>query len=1009
MNETPVCDGDAGRPGAEPSDRIERLAARHRARFLRPLCAGRSVLIEGGDGAAPLVAAAASVVGPATPQRHAEVVLALDPVAPAMAVEALPRLAKALREGGVLVLVCRQGGAPDSGPPDPGPDVVRAALARRFRHVATFRQRPLAGTLVADARFDGSRVVALADAPAHRPGVTLYLASAAPLPDLVGGLFEAPLDLADALADASPAANPAANESPGYAIPGRLTIANPVDLPEETVRDQSALDLRRRAVSLVERLLDRDDLVLSLRGQATRLQRALDDRSVTGAAAGGGAFDVPRTRHDWPLADNPEAGRTGFGSYDHRVDDEVLLEGRAGEGFLAQIAGDDAASLADAIARLEARPRTLRLVAADAEPPPDVSIVIPVYGQLAYTLNCLDSLFAHRSRCRAEIIVIDDVSPDATGDLLPRLSGIRYHRQPANGGFIESCNTGAAMARGRYVVMLNNDTRLVAGWLDELIGAFTLFPRAGLVGSKLLYPDGVLQEAGGIIWRDGSGWNYGRNDDPNRPQYCHARQVDYISGASIALPAELWRELGGFDAHYRPAYCEDADLCLRVRAQGREVWLQPQSRIIHYEGRTSGTDTGQGVKAYQVVNTKKLFLRWRDRLERHRPNGEAPYFERERGVRRRMLVVDATAPTPNQDAGSVQTVLALRIGQALGYKVHFVPEDNFLFQPRYTTDLLRMGVDCAYAPYEIGFENYLRRYGRLFDVVLAYRVSVLEKIHDIVRAHAPAAPLIYHVADLHFLRMRREAALEHDAAKAERAEAMRAREFAMVARCDCTITHSRMEARVLNADVPAAPVQVWPLMFDFFGTGATFADRRDICFLGGYRHPPNVDAVVYFVERIFPILRRAEPGIRFIIAGANPSPEVRALACNDIVVTGLVEDLRDVFDVARVFVCPLRVGAGVKGKVASAMAYGIPVVTTAIGAEGVDFVPGEHLLIEDDPEDFARATLRLYRDRALWDRLSRQSQAYLRDHLSPAMGQRVFAEAIEAAFAHKLGLGVPKA
>jgi glycosyltransferase involved in cell wall biosynthesis len=288
--------------------------------------------------------------------------------------------------------------------------------------------------------------------------------------------------------------------------------------------------------------------------------------------------------------------------------------------------------------------------------------------------------------------------------------------------------------------------------------------------------------------------------------------------------------------------------------------------------------------------------------------------------------------------------------------------------------------------------------------VLAYRVSVLEKIHDLVRAHAPAAPLIYHVADLHFLRMRREAALENDAAKTEQAEAMRLREFAMVARCDCTITHSSMEARLLDAEVPGAPVKVWPLMFDFFGTSATYADRRDICFLGGYRHPPNVDAVVHFVERIFPILRRSEPGIRFIVAGANPSPEVRALACDDIVVTGLVEDLRDVFDAARVFVCPLRVGAGVKGKVASAMAYGIPVVTTSIGVEGVDIVAGEHLLIEDDPEAFARATLRVYRDRALWERLSRQSQAFLRDHLSPAMGQRVFADAIAAAFAHRLGL-----
>jgi GT2 family glycosyltransferase len=981
-----ISPGQAGPAGNAAAD-ANRIAALHRSRFLAPLCVGRLVLLCGGDAAAAVLAEVAGQVAKGVaPKGGAEVVLALDPAPPQVVLAAAPGLIRALRPGGVLVLVSR----PDD-TPDGGLAALAALLAGSFRHLATYRQRPLVGTLLDDARFDGSRVVALADAPAP-PDTLLHVCSTAPLPDLAGGVFAAPLAAAAGLA--------AGMLSP---VGPAIVLANPIELPDDGLRNENALDLRRRAVSLVERLVERDEIVFDLLAETARLRRQLAE----GSAGGGGSsgfFEPPRTSHGWPLAEKPETPVATLGLYDHRVDDEVILEGRAGAGFLERFSLTGDTPVFDAaIAALNETPKRLQL-RDEADAAPEVSIIIPVYGQLGYTLNCLDSLFRHASRYSAEIIVIDDVSPDQSGEKLPAVAGIRCRRQAVNGGFINSCHTGAAMARGRYLVMLNNDTRVVAGWLDELIGAFDLFPAAGLVGSKLLYPDGTLQEAGGILWRDGSAWNYGRNDDPNRPQYCHARQADYISGATIALPTALWRELDGFDVHYRPAYCEDADLCLRVRAAGREVWFQPQSRIIHYEGRTSGTDTRQGVKAYQVVNTKKLFLRWRDRLQAHRPNGQAPYFERERDVVRRMLVVDATAPTPNQDAGSVQIVLALRLAQKLGYKTHFVPEDNFLFQPRYTTDLLRLGIDCAYAPYDVGFETYIRRYGHLFDVVMGYRVPVLEKIHDLVREHAPQAPLLFNIVDLHYLRMRREAELEGDAERLEAAAAMRARELAMIGRTDCTITHSSVERQLIETEVPGVPVRVLPLTFDFFGTKAGFAQRRDICFLGGYRHPPNIDAVTYFVERIFPILRREQPGIRFIIAGAKPTLEVLALAAEDIVVTGLVEDLRDLFDHARVFVCPLRVGAGVKGKVAAAIAYGIPVVTTSVGIEGVDFIDGEHVLVANDADAFAAATLRAYRDEALWEHLSRQSQTFLREQLSPEMCRLVLADSIEAGYRHRLGL-----
>jgi glycosyltransferase involved in cell wall biosynthesis len=484
------------------------------------------------------------------------------------------------------------------------------------------------------------------------------------------------------------------------------------------------------------------------------------------------------------------------------------------------------------------------------------------------------------------------------------------------------------------------------------------------------------------------------NDDPNRPEYSHARQVDYISGCSICIPTELWRALSGFDALFMPAYCEDADICLRIAGLGYEVWLQPQSRVVHYEGQTAGTDTGKGVKAYQVTNMRKLYLRWRETLERHRRDPEAPYFERERKAQRRILVVDASTPTPNQDAGSVQTALALRACDRLGYKAYFVPEGNWLFQDRYTTDLQKTGVECAYAPYELGFTNYIRRYGHLFDAVLVKGYHVLERTLADIRTYAKDACLLFHVSDLHFLRQQREAELSGSAETLAEAGATKERELAVAAAADCTITHSTVEAEVLAQELPETTVAIWPLMYEVLGTSVPFTARRNICFLGGYRHPPNIDAVMHFVMHVWPLIRAADPTIRFLIAGANAPQSIRDLAGDGIEFLGLVEDLRDLFDHVRVFVCPLRYGAGAKGKIMSALAYGLPIVSTAIGVEGAGLEDGEHVLVADEAEEFAATTLKLYNDVTIWNRLSTAGQDLLEERFSLIMGAHILDQAI---------------
>jgi GT2 family glycosyltransferase/glycosyltransferase involved in cell wall biosynthesis len=979
------------------------LAAMRRYRFVRSICQDRSVTDFGepGAGQASISAVALSVARPlnrmAAMQQNlqSEVVLHLEPVLSEQFDSKLSELVKYLAPRGVLALAMARTTNSDT--------ATREALGRQFEHVACFWERPVAGSIILDERFAQSRIVPLHDAgPAGN--LRLYIVSHAPLPNIVGGLFE---EQGTALRPILP---PGANQGGLPADPMDFdgprfssAMTDIADVLESRIVEPNIVELQERAVTLVTRLMDVEEQTFDLRLENRRLRT--EHIPATSGGTDSRFADLPRTRHGWPLAESKDALPGSLGLYDRRVDDIVLLEGRRGEVFFAKFALlDDRPDFGAAVTALNAGERRLRFTARLDGPQPDATIVIPIWGQLNYTLNCLDSLFSHRSKYSAEIIIIDDVSPDVSGDFLPLIEGIRYHRQQVNGGFIQSCTTGAEMARGRYIIMLNNDTRVVDGWLDELLDTFATFPNAGAAGSKLFYPDGVLQEAGGIIWRDGSAWNFGRNDDPNRPQYSYARRVDYVSGCALAVPMELWRSLGGFDQLFRPAYCEDADLCLRITAIGREMWLQPQSRVVHYEGKTSGTDVRVGAKAYQVINQKRLFMRWRERLTNHRLSGDSPVLERERHVRKRALIVDATNPTPKQDAGSVTTTLTLGLFRDIGYKPHFVPQDNFLFQPTYTTDLQRLGIECAYAPYEVDFETYMQRYGMLFDVILVYRVTVLEKIIDALQQYAPQAPVLFHNMDLHFLRMERDAVLEGSAAALEAAAEMKVKECGLIARVDCTITHSTFEKKLLAQEVPDAPVVVWPFMFEFFGTQVGFDQRRDIVFLGGYRHSPNIDAVKFFANDVFPMILAEEPNARFVIAGANPTDEVLALASESVIVTGLVDDLRDVFDTSRLFACSLRTGAGVKGKVSTSMSYGLPVVSTTCGAEGMDLIDGEEVLIADDPVEFAQACLRLYRDRDLWEKISQAGMTLVQKNHSLSMGRRVLGEAIDVAYNHHLGL-----
>jgi GT2 family glycosyltransferase/SAM-dependent methyltransferase/glycosyltransferase involved in cell wall biosynthesis len=613
--------------------------------------------------------------------------------------------------------------------------------------------------------------------------------------------------------------------------------------------------------------------------------------------------------------------------------------------------------------------RSIELPVFDA---PLVSVIIPIYGKCDYTLRCLMSIAAQLPRASFEVIVVDDCSPDRSAEVLQQVRGVRLLLNEKNQGFIRSCNIGAKAATGKYLYFLNNDTEVIHGWLDELLNTFHLFSNVGFVGSKLIYPDGSLQEAGGIIWKDGSAWNFGRNQNALLPVYNYAREVDYCSGASIMVPRPLFEELGGFDEHYLPAYCEDSDLALKIRDAGYSVLYQPMSVVIHHEGITSGTDTGgQGAKAYQIENSKKLFQRWKHRLAHHQENGIDVDAAKDRMAQRRVLVLEHCTPTPDQDAGSVSVFNILLLLRNMGYQVTFIPEDNFLYMSDYTTLLQRVGIEVLYHPYQNSVEQHLIESGSRYDLAFLFRPAVVQKHLQSVRKYAPQAKVLFYTHDLHYLRMLREAALQNNSDKKTAALEMKQIELAAMRAVDASILVSPAEMEVLRTDLPDQKLHVLPLILDIPGTDIPFSQRNDIVFVGGFQHPPNIDAVQHFVAEVMPRLRPLLPGIRFFVVGSKPTAEIHALAGDDVIISGFIPDLTSYLNRMRVAVAPLRYGAGVKGKIGTAMAAGLPTVATELGAEGMGLTDGENIFVADDPQLYAEVIARLYKDESLWNHVSR--------------------------------------
>ena len=625
---------------------------------------------------------------------------------------------------------------------------------------------------------------------------------------------------------------------------------------------------------------------------------------------------------------------------------------------------------------------------------PEVSIIIPVYNQFAYTHACLDSILKYSGEVKYEVIIADDCSTDQTQQLDQVAHGIRIIRNKKNLRFLLNCNHAAKFAKGRYLLFLNNDTQVRENWLTSLLALMNRDHTIGMVGSRLVYPDGHLQEAGGIVWKDGSAWNYGQKKNPEDPEYNYVKDVDYISGAAIMIRTALWKEIGGFDKRYAPAYYEDTDLAFEVRKHGYRVVYQPLSVVVHFEGISNGRDVNEGLKAYQIENQKKFYEKWKDVLERENfPNAEEVFLAKDRSrFKKQILVVDHYVPNYDKDAGGKCTYMYLKTFLKMGMKVTFVG-DNFAKMEPYATELNQLGIEILYGNYYYNnWKEWLKDNLKYFDYVYLQRPHISVKYIDIVKQYGKAK-IFYFAHDLHHLREYRQYQLDHNPETLKSSEHWKEIEYDLFRKADVGHVVGSYEQAIMQKAFPEKPIRNIPLYIyedELDDIQKDFSKRQDIMYVGGFGHPPNEDAVIWFAKEVFPNVLKKYPSMKWHVIGSKVTKAVQELASENILIEGFQPDevLHRLYRECRMAVVPLRYGAGVKGKVVESAYFQIPLITTSIGAEGLDCTDNP-FIVEDDPDRMAEKICALYEDYQELRVLSDKGKAFIRKNFTLKAAENV--------------------
>ena len=623
---------------------------------------------------------------------------------------------------------------------------------------------------------------------------------------------------------------------------------------------------------------------------------------------------------------------------------------------------------------------------------PRVSIVLVLFNRAELTLSCLQSILENCS-VDIEIIIVDNSSSDATSAVLDRIDGATIILNNENVHFIKACNQARRYIRGEYILFLNNDSELLKNSLESALETIHQDDNIGAVGGRIVLLDGLLQEAGSIIWNDGSCLGYGRGDDPDNFQYRQQRDVDYCSGAFLLTPTRIFNELDGFDEDFSPAYYEETDYCMRLHRAGYRVVYEPNATIRHYEFASSSSS--ELAIDLQRKNRAKFIEKHMKILRKHFPP-HSKYILRARFTAsnqcKSILFVDDRIPYRYYGSGFPRANFIVHRLAELGFHVTLLPlncleEDDWevVYSDLPKSIEIALGIGKTY------FVRHLLKRKGYYDIIWISRPhnmdffsKVIKKFPSLLKRESIIydAEAIFALRDLELSKLK---GLSPDTKDAERKIK---HEVSLASNADIVIAVSDFEKLLFNQN-GYKNTYVLGHALDVLRTEASFSDRKNFLFVGNldYDRSPNVDSLIWFVKEVWPLIENNIKDIKLDIVGSANSILVQELASPDVIIHGRVDELDRWYNGSRVFIAPTRYAAGVPYKIHESAAHGVPVVATDLLVRQLDWQPGQEILCAhyDNAKAFAEKCIELYQSEHMWQAIRNRAITRVRQDCSSEM------------------------
>ena len=602
------------------------------------------------------------------------------------------------------------------------------------------------------------------------------------------------------------------------------------------------------------------------------------------------------------------------------------------------------------------------------ESAPSISIVLVLYNQAHLSLLCLRSLLDH-SDVPIELIIVDNASSDKTGKLLAKIDDVSIIRNDENLGFVKGVNQGVEATQSDYILLLNNDAVVHQHALSSALRSISNDASVGAVGGKIVLTDGSLQEAGCIIWQDGSCLGYGRGDDPSFSAYMFERDVDYCSGVFLLFRRSEFEELGGFDLDYAPAYYEESDFCIRLHKKGLRIIYNPLAEITHYEFASSGGISGASAlqKEHQAILCDK-HGDWLDNQFFNDP--KAIPSARTANRYPNVLVIDDRVPHPSLGSGYPRAAHLLNTLNKLYLNITFYPLQFPVDDWSEIYSSLDKEIEVILEKGCLGLHSFLESRKGFFQYIIVSRIHNMSIFKELMVANENLvgnAKVIYDAEALTASREIKRRKLNQQLISEQEQADLLANEIEKASAADVVIAVSKKESETYH-EHGIENVRVLGHTLRSSPGNKEFCDREGILFVGALRDEgsPNVDSILWFIVNVLPLIEKEIRNVNLYIVGDKGAQSLASIEKPNVSFLGRLENLEEIYNNSRVFIAPTRFAAGIPHKVHEATAMGIPSVTTPLLAEQLDWQHEKELLVGETPECFAKQCVRLYQDESLW-------------------------------------------